>query len=135
MHFSSVKDIEKIYETIENFKLDSERINFQLRAVYFDDKSTNYLAFVDFIVDKSVLTDEDRSPFKKSELEEIAEGMERHLPYCIEVERNEEMIGAIPIKWDIKGYVEKMSHDGYDPHGKEYYVPYMENFKSGIPRR
>ncbi|MCE4045582.1 restriction endonuclease [Lysinibacillus fusiformis] len=135
MHFSSVKDIEKIYETIEIFKPDIKRISIQLRAVYFDDKYSNYLVFVDFIVDKSVLKDEDRSFFEKSELDEIAEGMEVHLPYCIEVERNEEMIGAIPVQWDIKGYVEEMSHDGFDPHGKEYYIPYMENFKSGIPRR
>ncbi|MCM3361246.1 hypothetical protein [Niallia sp. MER TA 168] len=90
IHFSTVTYISKIYDFIQDvykeLDLGVQGIDLQLRAIYYDDKYTNYLAFVDFLADKKDAPD---NPFELAKLKEEIETAFRDelLPYMITLER------------------------------------------------
>jgi hypothetical protein len=133
MHFPTVTHISKIYdyvqEVYQELDLGIRGLDLQLRGIYYDDKNTNYMAFVDFLADER---DAPKNPFESMKLkEDIIEVIEDYLPSWVELDGG----GVIPLMWDVKVYFEKgYSSDGYDVHGKEFYTPYIENFKYGIRR-
>lgn len=132
IQFKSVRYITQAYNEIYKFqkisKLDMKSV--QLRAIYFDDKYTNYLVFLDIIFDKEK---EPENPFSKeaTELKEHIQTTlsEEILPYILTTDE-----GAVNVQWDVKIYYEKLHSDGFDPHAKEYYDPYINNFKYGYWR-
>nr|WGD83590.1 hypothetical protein P5664_19075 [Bacillus subtilis] len=71
------------------------------------------------------------NPFERSELKDyLKEILEERLSPWIEIDE-----GVLPLIWDVKVYFEKgYSSDSYDPHAKEYYTPYMSNFRNGYTR-
>jgi hypothetical protein len=127
MHFKGLSTVESIYKIVggvsEKFK-----VTIRLRAVYYDDKYTNYYAFVDVLVDKGKFKEE-RNPFKESEYDKFISEVEQELPYAVPID-----IGYLSVQWDVKGYEVNKSHDGYDPLGKEFYSPYIQNFRLGYER-
>lgn len=134
IHFSTVTYIEKIYSIVEKTykellqETGVKEIDLQLRAIYYDDKHTNYHAFADFIADDRTAPN---NPFERSELKDyLKEILEERLSPWIEIDE-----GVLPLIWDVKVYFEKgYSSDSYDPHSKEYYTPYMSNFRNGYSR-
>lgn len=133
MHFKTVTYISEIYdylqEVYQELDLEVNKIDLQLRAIYYDDKYTNYLAFVDFLGD---IKDAPENPFELKELKDEIETAFRDdlLPYMVEVDG-----GGASLTWDVKAYfVQGYGNDGYDPHGKEYYTPYINNFRHGYSR-
>lgn len=133
VHFNTVTYISKIYDDVEatykKLKSKVKGMDLQLRAIYYDDKYTNYLAFVDFIADKKTAPD---NPFELLDLKEnIKDVIEDLLPSMISLDDG----GGLSISWDIKIYFERgYGDDGFDPHAKEYYTPYINNFKGGYGR-
>lgn len=134
VHFSTVRFITKIYDYVQDvfteLDLGVKGIDLQLRAIYYDDKYTNYLAYVDFLADK---TDAPDSPFELSSLKKEIENTFRDslLPYMIELEEG----GGISLSWDVKAYfVRGYNDDSFDPHDKDFYAPYIDNFKQGYGR-
>lgn len=130
MHFQGLSTVESIYNIVEEVSKEF-KVSMRLRAVYYDDKYTNYYAFVDLLIDKrdERFLNEERNPFMESEYEKLIAQVEQALPYCVNID-----IGYLPIQWDLKGYQVNKSHDGYDPLGKEYYTPYIQNFRLGYDR-
>ncbi|MDA2519989.1 restriction endonuclease [Bacillus cereus] len=131
MNFSTSSYIAKIYDYIQEFsrknELDMESIDLQLRGIYYDDKYTAYMAFIDCIVDKHIAPDD---PFELSEIKKDIKAIENELPDFIDVKG-----GYITLNWDVKVYFENKYSDAYSPHAKEFYMPYMNNFKSGFRRK
>jgi hypothetical protein len=134
MHFNTVRYITKIYDYVQDvykeLDLGVKGIDLQLRAIYYDDKYTNYLAYVDFLADKKDAPD---NPFELMELKEKIESTFREdlLPNIITLEEG----GGLSLSWDVKAYfVSGYGDDGFDPHGKEFYTPYIDNFRHGYSR-
>ncbi|MGE7023347.1 restriction endonuclease [Solibacillus cecembensis] len=132
IHFKSFIYLTQAYDEIYKFQKKS-KLNMksvQLRAIYFDDKYTNYLVFLDIIFDKE---NEPENPFNtetidlKKHIETTLS--EEILPYILTTDE-----GAVNVQWDVKIYYEKLFSDGFDPHAKEYYDPYINNFKYGYGR-
>lgn len=126
MHFPTLTIVEKIYEYSEAI---STRLGIttKLRAVYYDDKHTSYLAFLDFLVDEK--KDNIMNLFGTDELDDINDQIEDSLPFFVEVEH-----GGLPLQWDVIGYSVNKSHDGYNPNAQEFYTRYIKNFESGYRR-
>lgn len=134
MYFNTVRYISKIYDYVQDvfneLDLGVKGIDLQLRAIYFDDKYTNYLAYVDFLADEKDAPD---NPFELSDLTKKIEATFRDslLPYMIELNEG----GGISLTWDVKAYFVRGYHyDGFDPHDKDFYTPYIDNFKQGYGR-
>lgn len=134
MHFSTVEYISEIYEYVHDLytelDLGVRGVDLQLRAIYYDDKYTNYKAFVDFLADSNDAPD---NPFELSSLKEEIENTLKHelLPEMITLDGG----GGLSLGWDVKVYfVKGYGNDGFDPHGKEFYIPFINNFKHGYNR-
>lgn len=129
-----MKYIEQIYSYVEKTykELQEETgmkgIDLQLRAIYYDDKHSNYYAFADFLADEKSAPN---NPFERLELSNhLKEVLEERLSNWIEVDE-----GVLPLEWDVKVYFEKGHYsDSYDRHAKKYYTPYLENFKNEYTR-
>ncbi|MGE7661318.1 restriction endonuclease [Peribacillus sp. NPDC097197] len=134
VHFKTVSYISSIYNCVQavykELELNVKGIDMQLRAVYYDDKYTNYIAFVDFFADKK---DVRENPFELSDLKrDIEEALRNELVhYMVTLDEGE----GLSLTWDVKVYfVRGYSDDGFDSHGKEYYTPYIDNFRYGYSR-
>ncbi|MDD9267864.1 restriction endonuclease [Paenibacillus sp. GCM10023248] len=127
MHFPGLVIVEKIHKYAEDISR-KFGVLARLRAVYFDDKNTNFCAYLDYLIDKKE-EKEKRSPFQEDEIDEKYDQFESALPYIVEVEH-----GGVSLTWDVKGYYVDKNHDGYDPNGKEFYTPYIKKFQVGNSR-
>ncbi|WP_042201254.1 restriction endonuclease [Paenibacillus camerounensis] len=127
MHFPGLDIVEKIHKYAEETSL-RYGVLARLRAVYYDDKYTNYYAYIDYLIDKNEIK-EQQNPFDEDDIDEKYYKFESALPYMISVEN-----GGLSLQWDVKGYKVDKNHDGYDPNGKEFYTPYIKNFERGNSR-
>jgi hypothetical protein len=110
-----LKDISDRINEIQNIKLPKGHI-IRLRAVYFDDKYTNYRLYRDYLIPK---TDSDDIYYIKDDVEEV----------CIE-----RIIDGIYYEIDLMSYKYIASSDNFDKDHQSYYSYFISNFKCGYSR-
>jgi hypothetical protein len=116
MNFNSFRMVEKIYAMMEEASA-KYKYNLELRAIYFDDKHTNYTAFIDQLMDENKV----RDPFSDTGRLQLGPMIK-------------DGSGYIPISWDVRAYTVSPHSDSYDSNAQHYYEPYINNFKTGAER-
>lgn len=116
MKFDSFRMVQKINKLIEDAS-EKSKTKLELRAIYYDDKYTNYKAYIDQLIEKN----DNYNPF--------SDNLQTSIERFIKVDD-----GYIPIDWDIKTHVINSSSDSFHPHEQGYYEPYLNNYKTGSER-
>jgi len=119
-NYRNVKDIEVIDNMINAIEI-PENDCIKIRAVYYDDKYSNHLAYIDYLIDNG--TDDKNVP--------LHEVLESNLNAQFGRFTHGEM--NLP-SWDIKYYKTNWCSDNYNVNHKEYYEPYMREFEYGNQR-
>lgn len=88
----------------------------RLRAVYFDDKYTNYMLYLDYLLPKET-SEEDFVP------------SDEVIKFC-----NERIIDGVCYDVDLKIYDYNGWSDNFDLDHQSYYTYYISNFKTGMKR-
>jgi hypothetical protein len=114
MHFESIKARIKELESIKIF----ENQFLRLRAVHFDDKNGNYTYYIDYLYQS---TDDEKNIIPINSMKSYM-GDE----YSLED-------GQV-YHFDIIGYSISVYSDHFDKDHAEYYLPYIQNFRSGTER-
>lgn len=114
----SLPEIEKRIANINSLKLSKGHI-VRVRAVYFDDKYTNYIMYIDYLIPKDETESED-----ESYLETTVAQIEKY-----------EIIDGISYQFDIQTYRYNASSDNHDIDHCSYYEPYIKDFSRGSSRQ
>ncbi|MCD8050692.1 MAG: restriction endonuclease [Clostridiales bacterium] len=89
----------------------------RLRAVYFDDKYTNFLLYLDYLLPQGIS-------------EEDFDLSTDVINFC-----NDRIIEGVSYDVDLKVYEYNGSSDNFDLDHQSYYAYYISNFKSGMRRK
>ncbi|WP_432405705.1 restriction endonuclease [Wukongibacter sp. M2B1] len=126
--FSNLKFVEKIIETIEGFnaidkrelvgmeRWTNHREYLMPRAVYYDDKNTNFTVFLDYMFYSGTKPKARVVDFRK---------------YFTEKNCN---IDGVSVEWDILFVQANFSSDHFRINHKDYYRRYIDSFKIGYSR-
>jgi|SRR5580704_4353124 hypothetical protein len=124
--FPDLKEVEFILERLEQVKLPSDRAfdktYLRPRAVYFDNKHEQFYVFVDYLYERG---DVDRilAPKQINRILRDGEGL-----HC---DNGGEWYTTF---WDLK-YIETcQTSNHFHMDHKQYYEPYLENFRFGLRR-
>lgn len=108
-------EIEKRIGHIHQLQLPEGHI-LRVRAMYFDDKYTNYVMYLDYLL-----------PAAEEENNELLE-------YTVEELERYEIIDGISYRFDIMTYKYNPSSDSFDADSNGYYDCFLELFKNGLSR-
>jgi hypothetical protein len=122
-YLESIEAIVDVFERIKLFKNENDWDShyLRLRCVYFDDKHSNHIAYLDYIYPKESKKD---TIIRAQELEILLNQAFNIDKYKILNEPT----------WDVRYIPETTSSDGFMLDHKTYYEPYMKNFETGSPR-
>lgn len=110
-----LQDIERRIEQINSISKCNDEV-VRLRAIYFDDKYTNYLIYIDILI-----------PNKEQIREEYIECFVEEL-------QSYNIIDGVPYNYDIMTYFYNPYSDSFDIDAVHYYKPYLDLFKNGGSR-
>lgn len=111
----SLPEIEKRIEYINQIDLPKGHI-MRIRAMYFDDKHTNYKMYLDYLL-----------PREDDEIDEFIE-------FAVEELEHFEIIDGISYDIDIMTYKYNPYSDSFDTDSNGYYNSFIEVFKNGLSR-
>lgn len=94
----------------------------KLRAVYYDDKFSTHLVFADYLYPKDCPKRKIINP-KQLQAQLQKAFSESKFAYMNEPD------------WDIRYIPESFESDNYEPNHRNYYIPYLKEFQSGLPRK
>ncbi len=114
----ALPDIEKRINYINSLKLPKGHI-LRVRAIYYDDKYTNYTMYLDYLIPTT-----DKEPNNEFYLESTVKHIEKY-----------EIIDGIPYTFDVLTYRYNGSSDNFDKDHCSYYNSNIEIFKHGMQRR
>ncbi|MGG3562737.1 restriction endonuclease [Neobacillus rhizosphaerae] len=125
--FPNLKDVEEIIKRLESIELpkgsDWSNHYIRPRAIYFDNKHETFSVFADYIYPydqkESVL-----SPSKLNEVLEDGQGLYSDSTYMWYITH-----------WDIEYISSNQISDRFHLDSKYYYEQFINNFKTGLPRR
>ena len=110
-------DIEKRINYIKSLDLPEGHI-VRVRALYFDDKYTNYTMYIDYLIPR-----DEEEPEDEEYLKTTVERIEKY-----------EIIDGISYTFDIQTYRYNRASDNFDIDHCSYYEPYLETFETGSSR-
>jgi len=125
--YPGLPGIETLVQVMEQIELTGHKSPYgsnqhlRLRAVYYDDKHSTHLAFVDYIYPNTTKEQEIISPgmLKKKLFDSYRRTPHDHI--------------NMP-DWDIVYRAASTGSDHFDLDHKQYYEPHMKNFESGTTR-
>lgn len=124
-YLESVEAIVNMLERIPIFKDEEngwESHYLRLRAVYYDDKHSTHIAYVDYIHPKNASKDDIINPIKLDELLSNA------------FTKKEWDVMNSP-SWDVLYVSESTMSDSFQLDHKQYYKPYLKEFEQGSARK
>ncbi|HAK42167.1 MAG TPA: hypothetical protein DCM59_04935 [Clostridium sp.] len=108
-------EIERSIQYINQLKLPEGHV-VRIRAMYFDDKYTNFKMYLDYLY-----------PISKEE-------NELYLDSTVEELEQYDILDGISYTFDIMSYRYSPSSDSFDKDSNSYYTGFLEIFKSGMSR-
>jgi hypothetical protein len=124
--FPTLKDVEEIVRRLQTIPLpqggDWAHQYMRPRAVYFDNKHENFTVFADYLFPK----DENPAPLTPTVVNEVlrdGQGL-----YA------DDLAMWYLTHWDIRYVPTNQVSDHFHLDHKDYYGPYLDNFKTGIAR-
>lgn len=123
-YLESIETIVKIFEKIKIYEDKEYGWNshyLRLRAVYYDDRHSTHIAYLDYIYPNGCDIGNIIFPQELSELLSDAFTDEEH------------KVMNLPT-WDVLYIAEAISSDGFQLDHKKYYEPYLKDFEQGDAR-
>jgi len=123
-YLKSIEIIANLVEKIPIYKdkvYGSESHYLRLRGVYFDDKHSTHIGYVDYIYPKGTSKDRIINPKKLNEF------------LFQEFTKKDHAIMNLP-SWDFRYIEENTGSDSFQLDHKRYYEPYLKEFEQGMTR-
>jgi hypothetical protein len=129
--FRPLAEVEQIVQALEQVACDAGVDSLRPRAIYLDDKNSNYLVFVD----KLVGDDKNTEAYGYELMRKLQ--FTAHVDWRIrdpedKLELTDDILQMVD--WDLRIVRADFASDHFDPDHQSYYEPYMENFRFGSRR-